>query len=652
MPLDHLTKVVRLFRKQWKNGNNADGVDIDMTEHTSSSVSFGQTSSTTAGVSASLPADPAHVDSVGTVSPPTEEAPLVRPKEALSHAKRGFVMAFENVSFEGRISFFRKPRLILQNVSGYLLPGTITVVMSSNTFCSRKMLEVLSGVEDKTTGSVMANGLPVVSTAFRRRVALITSIDVCTRDATVRSNLLFSVQMRVATREAERLVREVAETVQLHQLLDVKTERLSLPQLYQLAIGMELVRHPKLLALDSPTRNFSSGETHEFVSFLQQLVSRNGRLVVLSATDVTRALYEAADNFIILGPQGQLIYSGPKSYVNKFFSEHIEMYEENGDSLGEMLVMLDEKNESTRVAAAFANSTVHRRIINQVEEHRKSIASNSFEPISREASPSPNYFRKWVLLTFYICRRATIGNRNIVIAWAILLFLFFLMASLIAESGSDQNAMQNKRGVIFFLLSCSLQANIVLVDAEVREFFSGVHLRNNNYFDTTQYFTATVLRLILPRALFAFLGASCTLFILSSPFSLVLTMGLMSLAHASLTLFLVYWHPVEHDLWLVQNLYYGYCIILSGFLICLPTVPKLFSALSLLRYGYGGVVASELRHNPYSCDANASTSYCYTGDQYLEMEGFTHDSWGKSSLILFIISVILLSLVALTMKFF
>ncbi|KAH9586456.1 ABC transporter-like [Trypanosoma melophagium] len=642
---------MRFFRKLQQASksktNNGDGAEIDMTER-SVPVTIEETSNTTA--SASLPTAPAYVDSVGIVSPPTEEAPLVGPKEALSYAKRGFIMAFENVSLEGRVSFFRKPRPLLQNVSGYLLPGTITVVMSTNSFCSRKMLEVLAGVEDRATGSVMANGLPVVSTAFRRRVALITSIDVCTRDASVRSNLLFSVQMRVATRDADHLVREAAETVQLHQLLDVKTERLSLPQLYQLALGMELVRRPKLLALDSPTRNLTSAETNEFVSILQHLASHSGRIVVLSATDVTRTLYEATSNFIILGSQGQLLYSGPKSGLNVFFSEQVEGYGENGDSLGEVLAMLDEKDESTQVARAFANSMVHRRIELQVEEHRKSIASNSFEPISREAAPSPNYFRKWFLLTIYTCRRATIGNRNIVIAWAILLFLFFLMASLIAESRSDQNAMQNKRGVIFFLLSCSLQANIVLVDAEVREFFSGIHLRNNNYFDTNQYFTATVLRLVLPRTLFAFLGASCTLFILLSPFSLVLTMGLMSFAHASLTLLLVYWHPIEHDLWLLQNLYYGYCIILSGFLICLPTVPKVFSALSLLRYGYGGVVASELRHNRYSCDANASTSYCYTGDQYLEMEGFTHDSWGKSSLILFIISVIVLALVALTMK--
>ncbi|EAN94344.1 hypothetical protein TcYC6_0073000 [Trypanosoma cruzi] len=589
-------------------------------------------------------------DCSSTTTPLGEGSPFLRSRDVIAQAKSGFVIAFENVSLEGRASIFRSPRLILRNVSGYFLAGSVVVVLSANEMCSRKLLEVLAGVEERASGSVMANELPVVSTAFRRRVAFITSTGVCLRDATVRRNLLFSVRMRVETLEEDRIVKEVAKAVHLDQLLDVKTEKLSPSQLYQLTLGMELVRNPMLLALDMPMRSLSSGELHGFVSVLRGLSGSSGRVIVVSATEIHRALFDIADNILLLGAKGHLLYSGPKAGVEEFLREQSCVQSMGDESLGELLVALDEKGDSPRVADIFKSSAVYRRIQRQVEDHRKSIALNGFDPVLHAAAPSPNYFLQWYLLTAHTCRRATIEHRSFLVSWITLFLLFFLMASLIAGSGSDQNAMQNKRGVVFFLVSCSMQVNTILIDTEVREFFSAVHLRNNNYFDTLQYFTATVLRLVLTRAIFAIIAACCTAFILTSSLSLALTMGLTSLAHASLTLLLVYWHPFEQDLWLFQNIYYVYCIILSGFLICLPTVPRIFPALSLLRYGYGGVVASELRGNPYSCDTKANRSYCYTGDQYLVMEGFAHDSWGKSSLVLFIISLVLLALVAVSMN--
>ncbi|RNF15064.1 putative ABC transporter [Trypanosoma conorhini] len=589
-------------------------------------------------------------DSAATVTPVGDQLTLLRRKSSAAQAKSGFVIAFERVSFEGRPSLFRRPRSLLRDVSGYLLPGSVTVVLCANAKCSRKLLEVLVGVEERASGSAMANGLPLVSTAFRRRVAFITSTEVCLRDVTVRSSLLFSVRMRVETLEEDRIVKEVAQAVHLEHLLDVKAEKLSPAQLYQLTLGMELVRNPRLLALHMPMRKIPTAEVHGFAAVLQGLAGDSGRVIVVSATELCRALFEVAENVLLLSSQGHLLYSGAKAGVEEFLREQPYIQRTGDETLGELLVTLDEKADAARVADAFAASATCRRIQHHVKEHRKSIASNAFDPVPRVAAPAPSYFLKWYLLTAHTCRRATIGHRSFLLSWAILFLLFFLLASLMAGSGSDQNAMQNKRGVVFFLVSCSMQVNTILVDAEVREFYSAVHLRNNNYFDTLQYFTATVLRLVLTRAAFVLIAAGCTAFILASCFSLALTMGLTSLAHASLTLLLVYWHPVEQDLWLIQNIYYVYCIILSGFLICLPTVPKIFPALSLLRYAYGGVVASELRGNPYSCDTEGRHSYCYTGDQYLAMEGFSHDSWGKSSLILFIVTLVLLALVAVSMN--
>ncbi|RNF03093.1 putative ABC transporter [Trypanosoma rangeli] len=597
-------------------------------------------------------ADSNVIDASATTTPRRGEKPLTRQKNFAARAKSGFVIAFEKVSLEVGPSLFRRPRSLLRDVSGYLPSGSVSVVLCPNAKCSRKLLEVLVGVEERASGSVMANGLPVVSTVFRRRAAFITSTEVCLRDATVRSNLLFSVRMRVETLEEDSIVKGVAQAVRLEHLLEVKAEKLSPMQLYQLTLGMELVRNPMLLALHMPTRNLSTGEMHSFVSVLRGLAGSSGRVIVVSATELCRALFEIVDNILLLSSQGHLLYSGPKAGVEEFLREQGQSYiQRMGDeSLGELLVTLDEGGDAAHVAGAFTASSACRRIQRHVEEHRKNIASNSFDPVSRAATPTPNYFLKWYLLTVHTCCRATIGQRSVLLLWTMFFFLFFLLAFLMAGSSSDQNAMQNKRGVVFFLVSCSMQVNTILVDVEVREFYSAVHLRNNNYFDTLQYFTATVVRLVLTRAVFVIIAASCTAFILESSLSLALTMGLTSLAHASLTLLLVYWHPVEQDVWLIENIYYVYCIILSGFLICLPSVPEFFSALSLLRYGYGGVVASELRGNPYSCDTEGRHSYCYTGDQYLAMEGFSHDSWGKSSLILFIITLVVLALVAVSMN--
>jgi hypothetical protein len=380
--------------------------------------------------------------------------------------------------------------------------------------------------------------------------------------------------------------------------------------------------------------------------------------------------YEVIDGFVLLSQSGQLLYSGHKAPCEAYLTRIVaSSLNDRGSSLavddvlarashhgvkGEEIVDLlsqwEDANEFGHVVNLFLNSADYQAILAQVREHRDLIVSNGFQRITKHVPPAPGWVIRGSLLLSYHARKS-IKRVDFLWSWIGLLVIFFLLAALSSTQGGDQNGMQNKRGIIFFLLSCAMHVNTIFIEAEVSEYRSFIHMRNNNYFSVPEYFTATVMRLAIPRVLFSLLGGVFTAIAFQSAVELAILLGLTSFAHSALMAFVVYWWPVASTLVYASLIYYAYAVMFSGFLICLTMLPRVFSALSLLRYSYGGAVAYALRGLPYSCDAtNQTVAYCYTGNQYLELEGFQNDWWDINALILFIITATILFLLLVSMK--
>jgi ABC-type nitrate/sulfonate/bicarbonate transport system ATPase subunit len=157
-----------------------------------------------------------------------------------------------------------EPRRLLDHVSGWVKPGTLTALMGVSGAGKTTLLDVLAhrttmGV---ITGAMFVNGKPLDS-SFQRKTGYVQQQDLHLETATVRESLRFSAMLRqpasVSKEEKYAYVEEVIKMLNMEDFAEavvgVPGEGLNVEQRKLLTIGVELAAKPKLLLfLDEPTR--------------------------------------------------------------------------------------------------------------------------------------------------------------------------------------------------------------------------------------------------------------------------------------------------------------------------------------------------------------------------------------------------------------
>ncbi|KAG5475930.1 hypothetical protein CUR178_03644 [Leishmania enriettii] len=164
--------------------------------------------------------------------------------------------------------------------------------------------------------------------------------------------------------------------------------------------------------------------------------------------------------------------------------------------------------------------------------------------------------------------------------------------------------MHDLCGMLFLLFSCSVQINSIFLKAELRNRRAFQSLKSNLHISVTPYFVVTIVRLGAPRLCFALTGCICAA-VLSQKVTVVsisIIIALASFTHVCLALVAVYWFPYFNYLLLLNHVYYGLWVVVSGFLVPLTSLQSFLQFLSILRIGYGGSLATALRGRTFGCD--------------------------------------------------
>lgn len=157
-----------------------------------------------------------------------------------------------------------EPRRLLDHVSGWVKPGTLTALMGVSGAGKTTLLDVLAhrtsvGV---VTGDMFVNGKSL-DASFQRKTGYVQQQDLHLETATVRESLRFSALLRqpasVSTKEKYDYVEQVIGMLRMEDfaeaIVGVPGEGLNVEQRKLLTIGVELAAKPKLLLfLDEPTR--------------------------------------------------------------------------------------------------------------------------------------------------------------------------------------------------------------------------------------------------------------------------------------------------------------------------------------------------------------------------------------------------------------
>ncbi|KAF7559139.1 hypothetical protein G7046_g5028 [Stylonectria norvegica] len=224
-------------------------------------------------------------------------------------------------------------RRLLDNVSGWVKPGTLTALMGVSGAGKTTLLDVLAqrttmGV---ITGDMLVNGKPR-DPSFQRKTGYVQQQDLHLSTATVRESLRFSATLRqpksVSKQEKYAFVEEVIKMLNMEDfanaVVGVPGEGLNVEQRKLLTIGTELAAKPKLLLfLDEPTSGLDSQSSWAICAFLRRLAN-SGQAVLCTVHQPSAILFQEFDRLLFLAKGGKTVYFGNIGHNSQTLLEYFE----------------------------------------------------------------------------------------------------------------------------------------------------------------------------------------------------------------------------------------------------------------------------------------------------------------------------------------
>ncbi len=233
---------------------------------------------------------------------------LIDEKETFSWQNVDYLIPYEGAT-----------RQLLDNIQGYVKPGTMTALMGESGAGKTTLLNVLSqrinfGV---ITGDMLVNG-HAIDSSFQRRTGYVQQQDLHLAESSVREALRFAAELRqpanIPIKEKHEYVEKIISLLGMQDYAEAiigKTGRgLNVEQRKKLSIGVELVAKPSLLLfLDEPTSGLDSQSAWSIIQFLRALAD-SGQAILCTIHQPSATLFEVFDRLLLLKKGGKTVYFG------------------------------------------------------------------------------------------------------------------------------------------------------------------------------------------------------------------------------------------------------------------------------------------------------------------------------------------------------
>ncbi|KAG2073835.1 hypothetical protein BDR04DRAFT_1093970 [Suillus decipiens] len=266
----------------------------------------------------------AHPDPAGPTSTSTSPAELHRPSATDTFTWR-------HLQYMVPISGGTHRRL-LDDVSGFVVPGKLTALMGESGAGKTTLLNVLAQRVDVgvVTGDRLVSGHPLPAD-FQAQTGYCQQMDTHLPQSTVREALLFSARLRqpetVPMAELVEYVDKCLVMCGLENYADAVVGSLGVEHRKRTTIGVELAAKPKLLLfLDEPTSGLDSQSAWAIMKFLRDLAN-NGQAILCTIHQPSGELFQVFDRLLLLKKGGQTVYFGD---IGKGSSTLLNYFERNG----------------------------------------------------------------------------------------------------------------------------------------------------------------------------------------------------------------------------------------------------------------------------------------------------------------------------------
>ncbi|KAJ1715497.1 ABC multidrug transporter [Aspergillus flavus] len=235
--------------------------------------------------------------------------------ERSGQAITGSMSTFTWDNLELFVQVGKETRKLLNGVSGYCKPGTLTALVGASGAGKSTLLTALTQRPNsgKLTGTMYVDG-HAVDESFNRQIGYCQQMDIHDESSTVREALEFSALLRqnpgVPDKEKLAYVNTVIETLDLIELQNALIGSLDIEKKKRVTIGVELCARPELLLfLDEPTSGLDSQGASSIVALLRRLADQ-GLAILCTIHQANQQQFEDFDRVLALSPGGSTYYFG------------------------------------------------------------------------------------------------------------------------------------------------------------------------------------------------------------------------------------------------------------------------------------------------------------------------------------------------------
>ncbi|MFC9767137.1 ATP-binding cassette domain-containing protein [Rhodococcus jostii] len=212
-------------------------------------------------------------------------------------------------------------RQILQELSLSVEPGKLVAIAGGSGAGKSTLLEILAGLQPPSAGEVRHDGVVRgARVSADSRIGYVPQDDIIHLEMPLRRTLRYAARLRLpagtSAAEADRIVEETMQDLDLADRAEVPVRALSGGQRKRASIAVELLTRPHLFFLDEPTSGLDPSTAADVMRLLRRL-SRRGVTVVLTTHEP--AGIDRCDRVVFLARDGHLAFTGSPTEARRYF---------------------------------------------------------------------------------------------------------------------------------------------------------------------------------------------------------------------------------------------------------------------------------------------------------------------------------------------
>ena len=213
------------------------------------------------------------------------------------------------------ITRYQGEDVLLDDISLSMQRGKLNILLGPTLSGKTSLMRIMAGLDKPDSGGLLFDGVSVLGMAVQKRnVAMVYQQFINYPSLTVFENIASPLRVaRVEKSQINRKVAEVAELLQMTQMLDRTPGTLSGGQQQRVALARALVKKADLVLLDEPLANLDYKLREELRAELPALFAAMGAVLVYATTEPTEALV-LGGNTVCLN-EGRVEQFGPTLYL-------------------------------------------------------------------------------------------------------------------------------------------------------------------------------------------------------------------------------------------------------------------------------------------------------------------------------------------------